>query len=48
MMPQQIHPGVLVVGMGDGTVRGVSTSVSGTTWWAAVTPNCSDVLGADW
>jgi prepilin-type N-terminal cleavage/methylation domain-containing protein len=36
------------VGMADGSVRGVSPGVSGTTWWAAVTPNGGEALGPDW
>jgi len=36
------------VGLGDGSVRGVSSSVSSTTWWSAVTPNAGEVLGSDW
>jgi hypothetical protein len=36
------------VGMADGSVRGVSSGVSGATWWAAVTPNGGETLGPDW
>jgi len=36
------------VGMSDGSVRGVSSGVSGATWWAAVTPNGGETLGTDW
>jgi prepilin-type N-terminal cleavage/methylation domain-containing protein len=42
------HAGVINVGMGDGSVRGVSTSVSSTTWWYAVTPAGGEVLASDW
>lgn len=42
------HTGVINVGMGDGSVRSVARSVSGTTWWAACTPNAGDQLGSDW
>jgi prepilin-type N-terminal cleavage/methylation domain-containing protein len=38
----------ILVGMGDGSVRMVSASVSGETWWAALTPNGGEVLGGDW
>jgi prepilin-type N-terminal cleavage/methylation domain-containing protein len=48
MMTQQIHTGVMMVGMGDGSARSVANGVSGQTWWAAVTPNGGDILGADW
>jgi prepilin-type N-terminal cleavage/methylation domain-containing protein len=34
--------------MGDASVHMVSTSVSGTTWWAACTPAGKDFLGTDW
>jgi hypothetical protein len=36
------------VGLADGSVRGVSSGVSGTTWWAAVTPSGGETLGTDW
>jgi type II secretory pathway pseudopilin PulG len=39
---------VTLVGMLDGSVRGVSDSVSHTTWKAALTPNGGEVLGSDW
>jgi prepilin-type N-terminal cleavage/methylation domain-containing protein len=39
--------GILVC-LGDGSVRNVSTGVSGTTWWAAMTPDGGEVLGNDW
>jgi prepilin-type N-terminal cleavage/methylation domain-containing protein len=39
--------GILVC-MGDGSCRLVSSGVSGTTWWAAMTPNGGEVLGSDW
>ena len=39
--------GILVV-LGDGSVRLLSSEVSANTWWAACTPAASDVLGADW
>jgi prepilin-type N-terminal cleavage/methylation domain-containing protein len=42
------HTAVMQVGLGDGSVRGVSSSVSSTTWWSAVTPNSGEVLGSDW
>src|SRR5262249_54947498 len=38
----------IMVGMGDGSVRMVSASVSGETWWAACTPNGGEALGSDW
>jgi prepilin-type processing-associated H-X9-DG protein len=42
------HTGGINVGMGDGSVRLVTASVSGTTWFAACTPNYGDILGSDW
>jgi type II secretory pathway pseudopilin PulG len=48
MMTQQIHTGVILVGLGDGSVRGVGSGVSGATWWAAITPTGGEVLGSDW
>jgi hypothetical protein len=42
------HPGGMVAGMADGSVRTLSPGMSGATWWAAVTPSGAEVLGADW
>jgi type II secretory pathway pseudopilin PulG len=39
---------VIQVGLGDGSVRGVSVKISETTWKAALTPAGGEVLGADW
>jgi type II secretory pathway pseudopilin PulG len=39
---------VVTVGIFDGSVRSVSTSISKTTWQAAMTPSGGEVLGADW
>jgi len=36
------------VGLGDGSVRPVSSSISALTWASALTPNGGEVLGADW
>jgi hypothetical protein len=36
------------VGLADGSVRFVSASISGETWWAACTPAGDEVLGPDW
>jgi type II secretory pathway pseudopilin PulG len=38
----------VIVGLGDGSVRGVSTSISLTTWQAACTSAGGEVLGSDW
>jgi prepilin-type N-terminal cleavage/methylation domain-containing protein len=42
------HPGGIVVGLADGSVRSVSRAISGTTWWAACTPAGGEVLPGDW
>jgi prepilin-type N-terminal cleavage/methylation domain-containing protein len=42
------HAGGMLVGLVDGSVRTQSPSLSGTTWWAAVTPAGGEVLGPDW
>jgi prepilin-type N-terminal cleavage/methylation domain-containing protein len=39
--------GILVT-LGDGSVRMVSSSVSPTTWWTACTPDGGDIAGSDW
>ena len=42
------HPGVMLVGLGDGSVRTVSPSISVTTWLNACIPDSGQVLGSDW
>jgi hypothetical protein len=41
------HTGILV-GLVDGSVRTLAPTMSGKTWWAAVTPEGGEVLGSDW
>jgi hypothetical protein len=36
------------VTLADGSARTLSQGMSGTTWWAAVTPSGGEVLGSDW
>jgi hypothetical protein len=36
------------VAMGDGSARFINNSISGTTWWAACTPDGGETLGSDW
>jgi prepilin-type processing-associated H-X9-DG protein len=36
------------VAMADGSVRTLSASMSGETWWAACTPDTCDIPGNDW
>jgi len=42
------HSGTMQVGLGDGSVRGVSASVSVTTWVNACNPADGNVLGGNW
>jgi prepilin-type N-terminal cleavage/methylation domain-containing protein len=42
------HTGGINAGLGDGSVRFVSSGVSGNTWFAASTPTGGEVLGSDW
>ena len=39
------HAGGIQVGLVDGSVRTLAPSLSGDTWWAAVTPTGGEVLG---
>jgi prepilin-type N-terminal cleavage/methylation domain-containing protein len=47
-MLQGMSPGGTLVGLGDGSVRLVSPSISQQTWANAVNPNDGNVLGSDW
>jgi prepilin-type N-terminal cleavage/methylation domain-containing protein/prepilin-type processing-associated H-X9-DG protein len=42
------HSNGINAAMGDGSVHFVTGSISGSTWWAALTPNFQDILGPDW
>jgi prepilin-type N-terminal cleavage/methylation domain-containing protein len=42
------HSGVMIAGLGDGSVRTVSATISTATWWMACNPKDSGVLGNDW
>jgi prepilin-type N-terminal cleavage/methylation domain-containing protein len=42
------HTGVMIVGLGDGSVRMVSQGISVTTWFYACVPNDGNPLGSDW
>jgi prepilin-type N-terminal cleavage/methylation domain-containing protein len=46
--PQGAHTGTMQVALGDGSVRGVSTGVSTTTWVYACVPNDGTPLGSNW
>jgi prepilin-type N-terminal cleavage/methylation domain-containing protein len=39
---------VMMTGLGDGSVRGVSVATSSTTWYYACYPNDGNPLGSDW
>ena len=45
---QTAHDGGMMVGLGDGSVRIVTGSISVTTWFNACTPNDGNPLGSDW
>jgi prepilin-type N-terminal cleavage/methylation domain-containing protein len=45
--PATAHASIQV-GLADGSVRSVSSGVSGFSWWAACTPNYGDMPGNDW
>ncbi|OWK43241.1 DUF1559 domain-containing protein [Fimbriiglobus ruber] len=45
---QSSHTGAMVVGLGDGSVRTVSSGMSLTTWVNACKPADGNVLGSDW
>jgi type II secretory pathway pseudopilin PulG len=47
MMTQSVHSGLILAGLGDGSVRTISSSVSPTAWWAAVTPSQGEVSDTD-
>jgi len=47
-LPVALHEGTMNVALGDGSVRGINSGISGTTWWAACTPSQGDALGSDW
>ncbi len=47
-LAQSAHTGTMNVGMGDGSVRGVTSGVSLTTWTYAEMPADGAVLGPDW
>jgi hypothetical protein len=40
--------GGILVGLGDGSVRMVSTAISQATWIKAVNPQDGQTLGSDW
>jgi len=48
LVTQGAHTGTMQVALGDGSVRGVSSSVSMATWMSACFPNDGVPLGSDW
>jgi type II secretory pathway pseudopilin PulG len=47
-VPQTPHVGGMLVGLGDGSVRSVSPTISQWTFWAACTPAGQETLYQDW
>jgi prepilin-type N-terminal cleavage/methylation domain-containing protein/prepilin-type processing-associated H-X9-DG protein len=47
-LPSSPHTGGMNVCLADGSVRFLAQGLSGSTWWAACTPNGGEVLGSDW
>jgi prepilin-type N-terminal cleavage/methylation domain-containing protein len=45
---QSPHTGAMLVGLGDGSVRTVTSGISVATWWMACVPDDGGVLGSDW
>jgi hypothetical protein len=45
---QSPHSGVMITGLGDGSVRTVSAFISTRTWYNACHPYDGNVLGSDW
>jgi prepilin-type N-terminal cleavage/methylation domain-containing protein len=45
---QTAHTGGMLVGLGDGSARLVSASISLGTWQSAITPAGGEILGSDW
>jgi len=42
------HTGAMIVGLGDGSVRTISSGMSVSTWWNACVPDDGAPLGSDW
>ena len=47
-VPQGIHSGGIMVGLGDGSIRFLSGSISNATWARAADPRDGNPLGNDW
>jgi prepilin-type N-terminal cleavage/methylation domain-containing protein len=48
LRPNSAHAGGCMVGLGDGSARSVSPSISQATWWEACVPDDGSTLGPDW
>jgi prepilin-type N-terminal cleavage/methylation domain-containing protein len=48
LLAQTPHPAGMMAALADGSVRPISSAMSGSTWWAACTPIGNDIQGADW
>lgn len=46
--PQSYYASGIQVSLMDGSVRGISSRMTLTTWFRATTPDANDLLGADW
>jgi prepilin-type N-terminal cleavage/methylation domain-containing protein len=42
------HTGGINAGLGDGSVRFVTSGITGRSWWASMTPASGDTVGSDW
>ena len=47
-LASSMHTGTMNVGLGDGSVRTVSSGVGAATWWSAITHNQGDINGSNW
>ena len=47
-VPQTAHTGGILVALGDGSVRSLTSGMSAATWAQAVDPRDGGVLGSDW
>lgn len=47
-IPQTPHPGGMLIALADGSARQISSGMSATTFWGAVTPAGEETLGGDW
>jgi prepilin-type N-terminal cleavage/methylation domain-containing protein len=47
-LAQSLSTGAIQVALADGSVRGVTSGVTPTSWNAAMTPTSGDQLGSDW